>query len=164
MKNSWTKAILLLLIGMGGTFLSLCLNGQAPKYITPALPISLPLASLAVLALSSICVWGLLFSIPLYSLAKHIWEGKPFLRLLLPMLFLQAAMTSLNHVFSAEIPWRLGLKSAGISMLMFCLSTFAGRCEALWIIVAFVKELWRKKEEKSEEVKQSEEKAEERQK
>ena len=55
---------------LAGTFLSLWMTGLVAKYLTPALIIALPMATLSVLALSSLCVWGLFFTIPMYYMAR----------------------------------------------------------------------------------------------
>ena len=93
---------------LAGTFLSLCMTGLASKYLTPALVIALPMATLSVLALSSLCVWGLFFTIPMYYMAREALRGASLWRICLPMLFMQALMTTLNHVLSGLVGWRFG--------------------------------------------------------
>lgn len=91
-----------------GTFLSLMLTGLWENYWTPMLVIALPMATMAVIALSSICVWGLFLTIPMYYLARAALRGGVLWRILLPMLFMQAILTTVNHVLSGLIGWRLG--------------------------------------------------------
>ena len=93
---------------LAGTFLSLCMTGLASKYLTPALVIALPMATLSVMALSSLCVWGLFFTIPMYYMAREAVHGASLWRICLPMLFMQALMTTLNHILSGLVGWRFG--------------------------------------------------------
>ena len=93
---------------LAGTFLSLWMTGLASKYLTPALVIALPMATLSVLALSSLCVWGLFFTIPMYYMVREALRGASLWRICLPMLFMQALMTTLNHILSGMVGWRFG--------------------------------------------------------
>ncbi len=93
---------------LAGTFLSLWMTGLVAKYLTPALIIALPMATLSVLALSSLCVWGLFFTIPMYYMARGALRGASLWRICLPMLFMQAMMTTLNHILSGLVGWRFG--------------------------------------------------------
>ena len=107
---------------LAGTFLSLCLTGLAAKYLTPALVIALPMATLAVLALSSLCVWGSLFTIPMYYMMRAALRGTSLWRVCLPMLFMQALMTTLNHVLSGMVGWRAGAWCALYELLLLAAS------------------------------------------
>ena len=93
---------------LAGTFLSLCMTCLVSKYLTPALVIALPMATLSVLAISSICVWGLFFTIPMYYMARAALRGASLWRICLSMLFMQAMMTTLNHILSGLVGWRFG--------------------------------------------------------
>ena len=120
--NNRLVFVLLAVTLLAGTFLSLCLTGLAAKYLTPALVIALPMATLAVLALSSVCVWGLLFTIPMYYMARAALRGGALWRVCLPMLFMQALMTTINHVLSGMVGWRAGGWCALYELLLLAAS------------------------------------------
>ncbi len=109
-EKTHTKITITMLVVtlLAGTFLSLGMTGLASKYLTPALIIALPMATLSVLALSSLCVWGLFFTIPMYYMAREALRGAALWRICLPMLFMQAMMTTLNHILSGLVGWRFG--------------------------------------------------------
>ena len=102
------RAVALAATLLAGTFLSLALTGLWARYMTPMLVVALPLATLAVIALSTICVWGLLLTIPMYYMARAILRGGSLWRICLPMLFMQAMLTTVNHVLSGLVGWRAG--------------------------------------------------------
>lgn len=106
---------------LAGTYCSLVLTQQGLKYLTWALPISLPMAALSVIALSSLCVWGLIFTIPMYYMCRSALQGASLWRACLPMFVMQAMMTTINQMFSGEVQWRMGGKALGIEAIVLFL-------------------------------------------
>lgn len=120
-KTEWGRWAALILSVLAGTYLSLCLCQHGTRFLTPALPLALSLASFSVIALSSICVWGLLFTIPMYYLAKAALDGASLWRCCLPVLCLQSAMTSINRSLSGDVAWSNALLAVGVSLALLML-------------------------------------------
>jgi len=125
-KNSIRIWLLLALTVFAGTFAALALTNQSAKYLTFALPLALPLASFSFMALSSLCVWGLLFTIPMFFLGRAALRGASFWRVCLPMLFLEASMTIANQMISGDVPWRTGAPALAIALILLFASILAG--------------------------------------
>ena len=99
------------------TLAAMMLGGAPGNPLTPFLPITVSLAGIAVMGVSVICLWGLLFVVPIYYLSEA------WLRLaapkLIPLIFLlQALLTTLYYLFAGEMPWRQGGQALGIFALL----------------------------------------------
>ncbi|HQC51947.1 MAG TPA: hypothetical protein PLE92_02355 [Lentisphaeria bacterium] len=88
----------------GGTFLGLLPSG-VDDTISFLLPISLTLAGVSILGLTSLCIWGLLFTIPGYFLAAT-WLRRRAYWTLPPLVLGQAAVTALQQALAGVAPWR----------------------------------------------------------
>ncbi len=99
------------------TLAAMMLGGAPGNPLTPFLPLTVSLAGIAVMGVSVICLWGLLFVVPIYYLSEA------WLRLaapkLIPLIFLlQALLTTLYYLFAGEMPWRQGGQAFGIFALL----------------------------------------------
>lgn len=106
----------------GGTLLGLLPGGVGG--VRPfLLPVSLTLAGVAILGLASLCVWGLLFTIPGYFLAVA-WLRRRVYWALPPLVLAQAAVTALQQALAGAAPWRetAGLLAALAGGLALCLA------------------------------------------
>ncbi|MGI6355975.1 MAG: hypothetical protein GX937_08815 [Lentisphaerae bacterium] len=88
----------------GGTLLGLLPSGVG-DFISFLLPVSLTLAGVSILGLASLCIWGLLFTIPGYFLATA-WLQRRVYWALPPLLLGQAAVTALQQALAGAAPWQ----------------------------------------------------------
>lgn len=87
--RQWAAMWATVLVGMA---LSLLLTGRSALVLTPYSPLVLTLGSGALMGLSAICVWGLLFLVPL-GCVFHAWvEGRGSWWRLLPVAALLMAL------------------------------------------------------------------------
>lgn len=105
-----------------GTFLGL-LPGGVGDVMSFLLPVSLTLAGVAIMGLASLCVWGLLFTIPGYFLAAA-WLRRRVYWALPPLVLAQAAVTALQQALAGAAPWRetAGLLAVMAGLLVICLA------------------------------------------
>ena len=104
-SQGFASAIVLLWLCLaGGTLLGLLPSGVG-DIISFLLPVSLTLAGVSILRLASLCIWGLLFTIPGYFLAAA-WLRRRMYWALPPLLLGQAVVTALQQAFAGAAPWR----------------------------------------------------------
>lgn len=99
------------------TLAAIMLGGAPGNPITVLLPVTISLASIAVIGVSVICLWGLLFVVPIYYLSEA------WLRLaapkLIPLIFLlQAILTTLYYLLAGEMLWRQGGQALGLFAIL----------------------------------------------
>jgi len=111
----------------GGTFVGL-LPGDSTGCLTPWLPVSLTLAAVSIVGLSSLCLWGLLFTLPGYLLADA-WLRRRLSWALPALLLAQAGVTSLQQALAGVAPWpsTLYLLATLAGLQVLCLAADRGR-------------------------------------
>jgi hypothetical protein len=100
-----------------GTLAAILLGAAPGNPITPLLPFTISLAGIAVMGVSSICLWGLLFVVPIYYLSQA-WLRQAQIKLLPFLFLLQALLTTLYYLFAGEMPWRQGGQAGGLFALL----------------------------------------------
>lgn len=79
-----------------GLALALCLIGQHHLTLTPMAPFVLTLGGVSIIGISAICVWGLLFIVPIVLLVRGWLKGQePWWRLLPPAGLLMSMLSML---------------------------------------------------------------------
>jgi hypothetical protein len=101
------------------------LLGDAPgNPLTPLLPLTVSLAGVAVMGVSTICLWGLIFVVPIYYLSEA-WLRLAAPKLIPPIFLLQAILTTLYYLIAGEMPWRRGSQALGIFALLLAIVVVA---------------------------------------
>ena len=99
--SGWRYAAIWLAICIGTALALLCL-GEWKRLLTPVVPIALTMGGISCIGMSSISVWGLAFTLPMYCLCSHWLKGGVWWRLLPAIAFLQGILASLNLAFMGD--------------------------------------------------------------
>ena len=115
-----------------GTALALMFLEDGKRLLTPIVPIALTLGGISCIGMSSICVWGLLFTIPMYCVSSHWLKGGVWWRLLPAIAFLQGMLASLNLAFMGDGTDASVFKSGAKEMSEAEISRLAEVASARW--------------------------------
>ncbi|MBR6057940.1 MAG: hypothetical protein IKP58_07220 [Victivallales bacterium] len=129
--SGWRYAGIWLAICVG-TALALLFLGDGKRLLTPVMPIALTLGGISCIGMSSICVWGLLFTIPMYCVCSHWLKGGVWWRLLPVIAFLQGMLASLNLAFMGDGADSSLLKSGAKELTEAEMSRLAEVASARW--------------------------------
>jgi hypothetical protein len=99
--SGWRYAGIWLSICLG-TALALVALGQFKPLLTPLMPLALTMGGISCIGMSSISVWGLVFTIPMGCICSHWLKGGVWWRLLPAIVFLQGILASLNLAFMGD--------------------------------------------------------------
>ena len=99
--SGWRYAGIWLAICLG-TALALVVLGKFKPLLTPIMPLALTMGGISCIGMSSISVWGLLFTIPMGCICSHWLKGGVWWRLLPAIVFLQGMLASLNLAFMGD--------------------------------------------------------------
>lgn len=99
--SGWRYAGIWLSICLG-TALALVALGQFKPLLTPLMPLALTMGGISCIGMSSISVWGLVFTIPMGCICSYWLKGGVWWRLLPAIVFLQGILASLNLAFMGD--------------------------------------------------------------
>ena len=129
--SGWRYAGIWLAICLG-TALALVVLGKFKPLLTPLMPLALTMGGISCIGMSSISVWGLIFTIPMGFLCSHWLKGGVWWRLLPAIMFLQGILASLNLAFMGDGTDASVFKSGTKEMSEAELSRLAEVASARW--------------------------------
>ncbi|MBR5078000.1 MAG: hypothetical protein IKX30_04590 [Victivallales bacterium] len=129
--SGWRYAGIWLAICLG-TALALVVLGQFKPLLTPLMPLALTMGGISCIGMSSISVWGLIFTIPMGFLCSHWLKGGVWWRLLPAIMFLQGILASLNLAFMDDGTDASVFKSGAKEMSEAEISRLAEVASARW--------------------------------
>lgn len=129
--SGWRYAGIWLAICLG-TALALVVLGQFKPLLTPLMPLALTMGGISCIGMSSISVWGLIFTIPMGFLCSHWLKGGVWWRLLPAIMFLQGILASLNLAFMGDGTDASVFKSGAKEMSEAEISRLAEVASARW--------------------------------
>ena len=129
--SGWRYAGIWLAICLG-TALALVVLGKFKPLLTPLMPLALTMGGISCIGMSSISVWGLIFTIPMGFLCSHWLKGGVWWHLLPAIMFLQGILASLNLAFMGDGTDASVFKSGTKEMSEAELSRLAEVASARW--------------------------------
>ena len=129
--SGWRYAGIWLAICLG-TALSLVVLGKFKPLLTPLMPLALTMGGISCIGMSSISVWGLIFTIPMGFICSHWLKGGVWWRLLPAIMFLQGILASLNLAFMGDGTDASVFKSGAKEMSEAEISRLAEVASARW--------------------------------
>ena len=129
--SGWRYAGIWLAICLG-TALALVVLGQFKPLLTPLMPLALTMGGISCIGMSSISVWGLIFTIPMGFICSHWLKGGVLWRLLPAIMFLQGILASLNLAFMGDGTDASVFKSGAKEMSEAEISRLAEVASARW--------------------------------
>ena len=129
--SGWRYAGIWLAICLG-TALALVILGKIKPLLTPLMPLALTMGGISCIGMSSISVWGLIFTIPMGFICSYWLKGGVWWRLLPAIVFLQGILASLNLAFMGDGTDASVFKSGAKEMSEAEVSRLAEVASARW--------------------------------